>query len=109
MKLKVYILTQEKALLLGIAHASGIVGAPEQPKPGYIQIYYEGNIHGAENMKRFEEKLCHAAGRAIQSYPTIAKALVSIDDLTEIGVFDTDTNKFEWFDPQLPLLVQWLL
>lgn len=48
-------------------------------------FYYEGNTYGACNLRAFEERACHAAGRLIERYPTIAKTMIDLNELTLVG------------------------
>lgn len=72
----------------GIAPGSGIVGSVEQASSDRTLVYYEGNLYGAENMHRFEERVYHAAGREVARYPTIAKMALPNEGLIEVGRFD---------------------
>lgn len=69
-----------------VAAGSAIVG--EERAAGVV-IYYEGNLYGASNLNKYEEKLSAAAGRLKADYPTAAKLLVQSEDLVEVGVYDT--------------------
>ena len=50
--------------------------------------YYEGNLYQASNLRQFSEKAYHAASRAVENYPTIAKSLFAQKDVWLIGSFD---------------------
>ncbi|EIF42872.1 hypothetical protein DOK_11846 [gamma proteobacterium BDW918] len=50
-----------------------------------IEVYYEGNIYGAENLMTFEEKALCATGRMIQRYPTTARSWVTSGSLIQVG------------------------
>ena len=72
----------------GIDPASAIVAGVSQRGNETLLVYFEGNQFGAENMKRFDERCLHAAGRAATRYPTIAKAGVPARELLHVGVYD---------------------
>lgn len=61
----------EAEVSLSIAPRSGIVGY--ECEPGKLLLYYEGNLYGASNLKRWEERVHQAYGRLVQRYPTVAK------------------------------------
>lgn len=53
---------------------------------------FEGNLYGAENLRTYRERLMHAAGRARDNYPTVARTFLdSVEDLVFVGTYDTDT------------------
>ena len=73
-----------------IKAGSGIV-ATNRPD-GSTDIYFEGNLYGAENLRSYWGRLLCAAGRLSQKYPTVAR-LVDKDwgeNFDRIGVFDYD-------------------
>lgn len=72
----------------GIDPASAIVAGVSQRGNETLQVYFEGNRFGAENMKRFDERCLHAAGRAATRYQTIAKAALPASELLHVGVYD---------------------
>lgn len=72
---------------------SAIVGADVRAD-GNVEVYYEGNRLGAENLRRYEDRLLVAGGRLAQRYPTIARALVPADDLVLVGTLDAGTWRF---------------
>lgn len=71
---------------LGIDPKSAIVG--REPEDGRIKVYFEGNRFGAENMRRFTDRLMHAAGRLVQRYPTIAYGWYPEKALVAVGTYD---------------------
>lgn len=75
--------------VMTIAPGSGIVAAQ---KEGMFHIHYEGNLYGAENLRTWEERLLHAAGRAYQNYPTTARMAmpesVALDHFLVVGKLD---------------------
>lgn len=70
-----------------IARGSAVVGRGDVSE-GRTLVYYEGNLYGAQNMRVFADRVTHAAGRMREAYPTIAKALLPIESLREVGVGD---------------------
>jgi len=75
-----------------IVRGAGIVGRANEPAPGpQVEIYYEGNLHGAVNLKDWESRVVVAAGRLAVRYPTIARAVVPEHALRVVGTFDTES------------------
>lgn len=60
-----------------------------------VLVYYEGNVYGAENINRFEDKCMVAAGRAKDRYPTTAMTATALSELIDIGIYDLESNTFE--------------
>jgi hypothetical protein len=81
--------------MAGIAAASAIVARPgHDPDDGeeaLIQLYYEGNVHGAINLKRFHQRLANAAGRLLTRYPTIATVMARRADVILVATYEADT------------------
>lgn len=50
-------------------------------------IDYEGNLHGAANIRTFADRVAHAAGRAATRYPTVARCAVRLDQVESVGSF----------------------
>lgn len=50
-----------------------------------LVIYYEGNLYGASNLRRFEDRALIAYGRLTQRAPTIAMAVVPISEFVIVG------------------------
>jgi hypothetical protein len=81
-----------------IDRGSGIVTDPEavwfrgtpavDPTTVRWEVYYEGNRYGAENMKLFEERVKHAAGRLSVKYPTVARGLYPPDQFDVVGTYE---------------------
>lgn len=74
----------ELAQLQDIRPKSGIVA--RQNHEDHVTIYYEGNIYGGS--MTYEEKVRIAAGRCIESYPTVARMRVPKNTLVLIGQYD---------------------
>jgi hypothetical protein len=76
-------------------------------------VYFEGNRYGAENLRTFDQRVLSAAGRLDQRYPTVAKAMLPIDDFVPVGLF---TYTADWttsalaLDPEMDpeILARWL-
>ena len=73
-----------------IKTGSGIVAV--ERTDGSADIYYEGNLYGAENLRSYWGRLLRAASRLAQQYPTVARL---VDDnwnesFELIGTFDYD-------------------
>jgi hypothetical protein len=75
---------------MGIRPGSGIVG--QATRDGAIEIYYEGNLNGAENLRNYAERCYCAAGRMKERYPTVAHRVVPADTLRKIGSLDLRTG-----------------
>lgn len=74
-----------------IAPGSGIVSNSDV-RGDYLQIYFEGNLYGAQNIVTYADRISHAHGRMIQRYPTIANALVFPDAMTKVGTYMPTTG-----------------
>ena len=110
-RLTLYLPHPESRLCTDLAHGSAIVGLPLAS--GRVRIYYEGNVIGAENLKRFRDKAVQAASRMLYNYPsgypTRAREDVDAREVVEIGSIDADTHRIEipaesaelswWIDP----------
>ena len=71
-----------------VAKGSAVVGIPrEGVDPGKVVVYFEGNVYGAENLKRYAERCLHAAERGLRRYPTLAFSEAALDDLIPVGKF----------------------
>lgn len=51
-------------------------------------VYFEGNIYSTGNIVTFADRVYHAADRLVANYPTVAKSVVKVEALLEVGVFD---------------------
>src|SRR6267143_5309614 len=96
-RLALYVPHPESRLCTALARGSAIVG--RQLASGQIRIYYEGNIIGAENLKRYRDKAVQAAGRMLHSYPlgypTRAREDVDPREVVEVGAIETKTSSLE--------------
>ena len=89
---KVFVPKASSQMHSHIIKGSAVVGM--ESHGGRVLIYFEGNMYGAENVKTFEEKCTVAAGRLALSAPTIAKCLVDVSEVIEVGEFDWDNKSF---------------
>jgi hypothetical protein len=75
-------------------------------------IYYEGNLYGAENLTRYEDRIKQAAMRAATHYPTMAMSGVleeNIKDFTMVGICDTKNDySVTFFDEAARIIEEWL-
>ncbi len=63
------------AIVSDSTHLSGVL----------MEVYYEGNAYGAENLRSFEERALHATGRLVQRSPTTACSWVRSESLIQVG------------------------
>lgn len=70
---------------------SGIVGTviadPHGSGEDRVHVYFESNRHGYSNVVTFADRCEIAAGRMWEHYPTIAHAVLAVDELTRVGTF----------------------
>lgn len=52
-----------------------------------VDVYFEGNGYRAANIRTFEDKVLHAAGRLAKAYPTIARGRFPREDFDGVGTF----------------------
>ena len=97
LRLSLYVPHPESRLCTALARGSAIVGLPLAT--GEIRIYYEGNVIGAQNLKRYRDKAVQAAGRMLHSYPagypTRAREDVDPREVVEIGAIDAKTYRID--------------
>ncbi len=95
LRLALYVPHPESSLCASLARGSAIVGLPLAS--GQIRIYYEGNIIGAANLKRYRDKAVQAAGRMLHSYPagypTRAREDVDPREVVVVGEIDSKTYR----------------
>ncbi len=75
----------------------------------HIMTHYEGG--GADNVKTFEQKIHHAAGRREQRYPTIAIRAWRHEELNDVGSVRYDEIMRHWVIDeitQMETLRQWV-
>ena len=97
LRLSLYVPHPESRLCTELARGSAIVGLPMVS--GQICIYYEGNVIGAQNLKRYRDKAIQAAGRMLHrypaGYPTRAREDVDPREVVEVGAIDTKTYRID--------------
>jgi hypothetical protein len=82
-----------------IVSGSAIVGRPVAGADD-VEVYYEGNVHGAANMRTLADRAAHACGRMLQSYPTVAKRIVPREALVVVGTFEPRASRIILTGPQ---------
>ncbi len=91
--LKIYIPVAGSMIDKVIERGSGIVGVDRED--GSVLLHFEGNLFGAANLKRHDERVKHAAGRLVSRYPTRAMMVLAKDEvvrnLIEVGEYDADS------------------
>lgn len=65
----------DTAVKYNIAPGSGVVARSRDN--GTVDIYYEGNLYNASNIKTIGDRIYHAAGRLFQGYPTTARLIIT--------------------------------
>jgi len=97
LRLNVYLPHPESRLCTSLARGSAIVGLPLNT--GLIRIYYEGNVIGAQNLKRYRDKAIQAAGRMLHGYPagypTRAREDVDPREVVQVGAIDAKTYRID--------------
>jgi hypothetical protein len=76
-----------------IEAGSGIVGLTLAD--GRVAIHYEGNRYGAVNMQRLADRVAQAAARLRFADATVAKAIVPVESLVEVGRYDGVEGRVE--------------
>jgi len=71
-----------------LAPRNALVGDADRCADGHVVCHYEGAIHEQADMDRFYDRLCHAGGRLVYNYPTVAKAAFRLADLIPVAGFD---------------------
>jgi hypothetical protein len=96
-RLGLYVPHPESSLCNTLARGSAIVGLPLAT--GNIRIYYEGNVIGAQNLKRYRDRAAQAAGRMLHSYPagypTRAREDIDPREVVEVGAIDAKTYRID--------------
>jgi hypothetical protein len=64
-----------------------------------IVVYFEGNIYGGDALRRFADRVLHAADRLIQDYPTVATAVFRRGELFEVAYFHVGRGEIVFHDP----------
>jgi len=71
---------------------SGIVLLPFEADATQAMAYYEGNRFGATNLQQWTERVHMAFSRASARYPTVARSMLALSELTIVGEFEN--NRF---------------
>lgn len=71
---------------------SAIVG---DRKGDFLDVHYERG--GPSNVRTFEEKIAHAAGRRTTRYPTVARSALPATDLVDVGSVAYDALLRHWY------------
>jgi len=66
---------------------------------GQVLVYFESNRYGAVNLQDFESQVMVAAGRLRDDAPTVAKALVPVDELQLVGWYRDRDLPLDVVDP----------
>lgn len=70
---------------------SAIVG---ETSGGMVDVHFERG--GADNVRTFEDRITHAAGRRAQSYPTTARGTYPAEQLVDVGSVRYDGVMRRW-------------
>jgi len=89
---------------ISIVDGSGIVGC--RHKGDLIEIYFEGNIYGASELRPHLARVRHAYFRMREHYPTVARAVVPATELTHVGYYDEVSDELHITNQ--PELDRWL-
>jgi hypothetical protein len=76
-----------------VAPGSAIIGpegSDEWDGSEHVTVDYEGNVHGAVNIKTYADRARHAAERQLRRLPTVARCVAQRSELQQVG----------WFDPE---------
>jgi hypothetical protein len=96
-RLSLYVPHPESRLCTELVRGSAIVGLPLSSDK--IRIFYEGNVIGAENLKRYRDRVAQAAGRMLHrypaGYPTRAREDVDPREVIEVGAVDAMTQRID--------------
>ena len=110
-QLNLYMPHPESRLCTELAHGSAIVGL--SLPSGDVRIYFEGNVIGALNLRRYRDKAAQASSRMLHNYPDgyPTKARMDVDqrEVIEIGTIEPSSWRIEitpgadelswWIDP----------
>lgn len=94
--LTVYVPTTDSSLRRTLLPGSALVGSPNGHR---CLVDFEGNRYGSQNLRTYQQRLLHAAGRHVERYPTVARAFVQRSELIEIGTYDVYQRTLTVTDP----------
>ena len=72
-----------------IKQGSAIVGYRRSEETAHV--YYEGNLYNASNLTTFRERAVCAYGRMTNQYPTVAQAMVDLEEFEIVGEMTATT------------------
>ncbi len=91
-----------------ILPASGIVGIAADDGRR-VRVDYEGDRFGpTEQFKLWADRVHHAWGRHAANYPTVARALLPVEDLVAVGVYDPAEGVISVAPDRLGDVARWL-
>lgn len=67
-------------------------GRPLLGEHGFVDIWFEGNLHKAVNLVSFIDKIACAAGRMVTNYPTTAHNAVELGQIRVLAEYDLRRN-----------------
>lgn len=90
--------------------SSAIVSRADQaPRPdGHIVVYFESNRFGTTQGKTWLGRVLTAGSRALENYPTIARAAVPRDSLVWVGSYDWANSRLDLDENRLDELTSYL-
>lgn len=97
MLLTVYVPAPDSPFSALVWAGSAIVG--RQPHGGQVEVYYEGARDG--RAPHLHARLELAAGRLLERYPTVARALVPAQELVAVGAYDPDWRRLTVTSPDV--------
>lgn len=96
-RLSLFVPHPESSLCTQLARGSAIVGISQQHD--HLRIFYEGNVIGAANLRRYRDRALQAASRLLHNYPagypTVARADVDRREVIEIGTIEPAKGRVE--------------
>jgi hypothetical protein len=86
--LSILVPVKGSSIELSVLPKSAIVCRTESLGRELAICYYEGNLFESDSLSDFRSRLDCAAGRLIDTYPTVAMMGVSSRDVIEVGTYD---------------------
>lgn len=98
---------------LRIAPGSGVVSlvrtsGSDAGDADVVEIGFEGNLYGAGNLAIYADRVHHAWGREMESYPTVARMRAPADALVSVGNFDPVAGRVVVDEGGLEVLGAWI-
>lgn len=106
MRLVIYLPREGTPACRRIARGSGVVGTLDAATR-LVTIDFEGNIHGAQSLGTFAERLASASRRHLNRAPTVERLAVKAEELWAVGYYDTESGAVEWLDDLAELSGMW--